>query len=259
MAVVVVVDADVVCAGVRELGVSFGGVVMVHSSLSALGEVDGGADAVVRGVLRAVGPEGTVVVPAFTPQVADPFPEYVGAGDVEVDEARGRVPLFHEGLATPMGAIPNAVLGWEGSCRSRHPQASVAAVGARAAEVAGRQPLAYAVGRGSPFEWLYRERARILLLGVGHDRNSFLHYAESLVPHHRRKVRRFPYLVEGERVWVRTDDVGDDNGRFFPQVGAEFEATGGVRRGKIGSAECQVMDCVPFVGFARRRLAELLR
>ncbi|UKD54645.1 AAC(3) family N-acetyltransferase [Amycolatopsis sp. FU40] len=249
----VVVDAEAVCAGLRELGVS-GGAVIVHSSLSAFGEVDGGAEAVVRGLLRAA---GTVVVPAFTPQVADPFPEH--AGDAEADEARARVPLFHEGLATPMGAIPNAVLGWKGSCRSRHPQASVAAVGARAAQVTGRQPLAYAVGRGSPFEWLYRERARILLLGVGHDRNSFLHYAESLVPRHRRKVRRFPYLVDGERVWVRTDDVGDDNGRFFPQVGAEFGETGGVRRGEIGAADCQVMDCVPFVGFARRRLAELLR
>ncbi|WP_409182846.1 AAC(3) family N-acetyltransferase [Amycolatopsis sp. VS8301801F10] len=72
-----VVDADVVGAGVRELGVS-GGVVIVHSSLSALGRVEGGADAVVRGLLKAA---GTVVVPAFTPQVADPFPDYVGAGD----------------------------------------------------------------------------------------------------------------------------------------------------------------------------------
>ncbi|MFD2472710.1 aminoglycoside N(3)-acetyltransferase [Amycolatopsis silviterrae] len=250
-------DADAVCAGVRELGVAEGSAVIVHSSLSALGAVDGGADAVVAGVLRAVGPEGTVAVPAFTPQVADPFPEHVG--DAAVDEERARVPLFHADLATPMGAIPNAVLGWSGRCRSRHPQASVAAVGARAAEVTARQPLAYAVGRGSPFEWLYRERARILLLGVGHNRNSFLHYAESLVPHHRRKVRRFPYLVDGERVWVRTDDVGDDNGRFFPQVGAEFGAAGGARRGKIGEADCEVIDCVPFVGFARRRLAELLR
>lgn len=253
------VDADAVCAGVRELGVSDGGVVIVHSSLSALGSVDGGADAVVRGLLRAVGSAGTAVVPAFTPQVADPFPEVSGPADAEVEEARERVPLFHDGLATPMGAVPNAVLGWEGRSRSRHPQASVAAVGARAAEVTRRQPLAYAVGLGSPFDWLYRERAQIVLLGVGHDRNSFLHYAESLVPHHRRKVRRFPYLVDGERVWVRTGDVGDDNGRFFPQVGAEFGETGGVRRGKIGAADCQVMDCVPFVAFARRRLGELLR
>ncbi|MFB9925458.1 aminoglycoside N(3)-acetyltransferase [Amycolatopsis halotolerans] len=253
------VDADAVCAGVRELGVSDGGVVIVHSSLSAFGDVDGGADAVVRGLLRAVGSAGTVVVPAFTPQVTDPFPDVVVPGDAEVEEARGRVPLFHEGLVTPMGAVSNAVLRWEGRSRSRHPQVSVAAVGARAAEVTRRQPLGYAVGLGSPFDWLYRERARIVLLGVGHGRNSFLHYAESSVPHHRRKVRRFPYLVDGERVWVRTDDVGDDNGRFFPQVGTEFVETGGVRRGKIGAADCQVMDCVPLVAFAQRRLGELLR
>ncbi|WP_211226852.1 aminoglycoside N(3)-acetyltransferase [Amycolatopsis benzoatilytica] len=244
--------------GLRRLGVVEGGVVIVHSSLSALGEVAGGAAAVVRGVLRAVGTDGTLVVPAFTGEIADPFPLHGGAGDSAVDAARDRVPLFHPDFPTAMGAVPNAVLGWQGRFRSRHPQASVAAVGKRAAEVTAQQPLGYAVGVGSPFDWMHRHGAQIVLIGVGHNRNSFLHYAESLVPHHRRKVRRFPYLVDGERVWVRTGDVGDDNGRFFPQVGAEFEAAGEVRIGRIGAAECRVMDSGAFVEFARRRLGELL-
>lgn len=76
------------------------------------------------------------------------------------------MPLFHDAFPTSMGAVPSAVLAEPGRLRSRHPQASVAALGAA------------------------------VLLGVGHNRNSFLHHAESLVPGHRTKLRRFPYVVE---------------------------------------------------------------
>jgi aminoglycoside 3-N-acetyltransferase len=105
---------------------------------------------------------------------------------------------------------------------------------------------------------MYRLRAQILLLGVGHNRNSFLHHAETLVDGHRRKLRRFPYLVEGQRVWVEAPDVGDDNDTHFPRIGADYAATAGIRQAGIGRADCQLLDSVPFIDFARRRLAELL-
>lgn len=110
------------------------------------------------------------------------------------------------------------------------------------------------VGPGSSFDRLHDLGAHILLLGVGHNRNSFLHYAESLIPNHRR----FPYVVNGERVWVEVPDVGDDNGRHFPGVGAEAEREGLVRTGRIGGAECRLMMSRPFIAFARRRLGERL-
>ncbi len=56
----------------RALGVAAGQVLMVHSSLSGLGRVLGGAPAVVRALLAAVGPDGTLVMPAFSPEVSDP-------------------------------------------------------------------------------------------------------------------------------------------------------------------------------------------
>ncbi|WP_211260661.1 aminoglycoside N(3)-acetyltransferase [Amycolatopsis jejuensis] len=252
------VDADLLFEGLRDLGVSNGANLIVHSSLSAFGEVAGGAEAVVRSLMRAVGASGTVVVPTFTGQVADPHPDSRTTGDRRVDLARRQVPLFHKDLPTPMGKIPNTVLAWSGRHRSHHPQVSVAALGAHALDVTRRQPLAYAVGKGSPFDWLHHHDAQILLLGVGHNRNSFLHYAESLIPNHRRKLRRFPYLVEQQRVWVEADDVGDDNGRFFPRVGAEFGELGNIKRSVIGRATCELIDSVSFVEFASKRLEELL-
>nr|WP_203598369.1 AAC(3) family N-acetyltransferase [Streptomyces sp. SID7909] len=240
-------------AGFEALGVPVGATVVVHASLSAFGRVDGGVATVLGALRDRLGPQGTVVVPAFTGDaVRDPHP---GAG---ADADRSGVPLFHDRLPTLMGALPTAVLADPQRLRSTHPQASVAALGPLARDITARQPLAYAVGPGSPFDRLHELGAHILLLGVGHNRNSFLHYAESLIPNHRRKLRRFPYIVEGERVWVEVPDVGDDNGRHFPGVGAEAEDAGLVRVGAIGAAECRLMESRPFIAFAARRLQERL-
>ena len=53
----------------KRLGVRRGDAVMMHSSLSALGPVEGGAETVVDALLDAVGPSGTLLVPAFRDSV----------------------------------------------------------------------------------------------------------------------------------------------------------------------------------------------
>ena len=52
-------------AGLRALGVGAGDLIQVHSSLSSLGYVEGGAAAVGDALLEAVAPGGTVMVPTF--------------------------------------------------------------------------------------------------------------------------------------------------------------------------------------------------
>ncbi|MFD6415433.1 aminoglycoside N(3)-acetyltransferase [Streptomyces sp. NPDC060194] len=246
-------------AGFEELGLPASAVVIVHASLSSFGHVDGGAEALLGALRDHLGPHGTVVVPAFTGDVVrDPHPQAGPDAGAGVDADRASVPVFHDRLPTAMGALPTALLARPDRLRSTHPQASVAAVGAAAREITGRQPLAYAAGRDSPFGRMRALDARILLLGVGHHRNSFLHHAESLVPNHRRKLRRFPHVVDGERVWVEVPDVGDDNGRHFPGVGADAERAGLVRIGRIGGAECRLMPSGAFVAFGSRRLGERL-
>ncbi|MFM8530409.1 MAG: AAC(3) family N-acetyltransferase, partial [Ilumatobacteraceae bacterium] len=50
----------------RALGVELGDVLVVHSSLNALGWVAGGAAAVVDALLESVGPAGTVTMPSHS-------------------------------------------------------------------------------------------------------------------------------------------------------------------------------------------------
>ena len=52
-------------AAARAMGIVAGDTVILHSSLSSMGTVGGGADAVIDGFLDAVGPAGTVAVPTL--------------------------------------------------------------------------------------------------------------------------------------------------------------------------------------------------
>ncbi|NEB74265.1 AAC(3) family N-acetyltransferase [Streptomyces sp. SID14478] len=245
--------------GWHKLGIDDGMTVIVHASLASLGRVDGGAATVVDSLRAALGPAGTLVVPTFTWQVADPDPDHPGVPTADIIARRAAVPTFHRDLeTTSMGAIPEAVRKLPESVRSAHPQASVAAVGARAEDITRRQTLGFALGRTSPFGRIHDLGGHILLVGVGHDRNSFLHHAESLIPNPRLKVRRFPRELDGERVWVEALDVGNDNGVYFPAIGREFEQQAGITAVMVGEASCRLIPVAPLISFAAQRLTELL-
>jgi aminoglycoside 3-N-acetyltransferase len=251
--------AEDLAEGWRRTGVTAGMHVVVHSSLSSLGPVEGGAAAVVASLRHVLGSAGTLVVPTFTPQVADPAPRTLGPPSAEVQVRRDAVPLFTADLPSSMGAIAEAVRLLPEAIRSRHPQASVAAVGARARAIVDDQPWHFAVGPESPFARILDLEGTILLIGVGHNRNSFLHHAESLTTARRLKQRRFPVLVNNERVWWETIDVGDDNNTHFPVVGSDFERVAEVQAVTVGAARVVLLSARPFVRFAVRRLTELLR
>lgn len=157
-----------------------------------------------------------------------------------------------------MGAIAEAVLTQPDAVLSPHPQVPVAAFGLRVDEIVAEQPLAFALGPDSPFGKLYDLDGHILLIGVGHNRNSFLHHAETLVPQRRLKVRRFEMIVDGARVQCEEPDVANDNDTLFPVVGHDFEESFGIQPVRVGSAECRLLPARPFVDFAVRRLSELL-
>ena len=60
------ITKEIIINGLKELGLKQGDTVLVHSSLSSFGYVDGGADTVIDALLETVGKEGTVLVPTLT-------------------------------------------------------------------------------------------------------------------------------------------------------------------------------------------------
>jgi len=224
---------------------------MVHSSLSSIGWVEGGPSTVVRALLEAVGvPDskaksregGTLVMPAATPYPSDPT--------TWTEVQRSAAPIFDlETTPTTLGAIPESFRRWPGTLRSNHPLESVCALGPAAAEIVGEHPLEFSEGPRGPFGKLHALQSWILLLGVGFNRCTALHFAETLVEKRRVEMAHFPILDEARRVWMEVPNVADDNDRLFPPIGERFLALGKARQGKIGNA--------PSMLFSMRELVEV--
>ncbi|MCP3819769.1 AAC(3) family N-acetyltransferase [Streptomyces sp. A3M-1-3] len=242
------------------LGVEGGAVVMVHASLRRVGAVEGGPRTVIRALRHVLGPDGTLVVPAFTSENSDTSTSFLERVRGLSDEARAAVladmPAFDR-AATPalsMGSLAETLRLTPGALRSDHPQTSFAALGPHAEKVvAGHRPDCH-LGEGSPLAHLYGVRAQVLLLGVGFERCSAFHLAEYRVPRPPRRHYRCVVSCHDERRWWQYEDVDLDDSDFAA-LGADFEhsdETGAVRAGPVGSAHCRLVRFRDAVDFAQR-------
>ncbi|MGI5819308.1 MAG: AAC(3) family N-acetyltransferase [Armatimonadota bacterium] len=221
-----VTEGDIL-QGLREVGLSAGDVVLVHSSLSAFGHVEGGPDTVIDALLEAVGKSGTVVVPTF---------DWGRAHKAE----RVTFDLKNTSCRKEMGIIPETFRLREEARRSTHVCHSVAAIGPRTREVLGHGVSSF--GAGSTFHALYDHDAWNLLLGVEFTSCTELHAVEEYmrVPYryHRDYVGSTVILEDGTEVpsdsleFLRYDGYLND----FGKMRAVLEPHGVLRTTEIGDA-----------------------
>ena len=107
------------------LGIEPGITVMMHSSLSALGPVEGGPEAVVDALLEVIGPYGTLLVPAFRDSVWEDRSDLTNS-DCECTPADGLCTSKQPGF---QGVIPETVRQRPQSLRSCHPTHSWVGLG----------------------------------------------------------------------------------------------------------------------------------
>ena len=249
-------------ADLRALGLQAGMTVMVHSALGRVGYTVGGPVTVIEALLEVLGGEGTLVMPGESPQLAGPATWVDSCASIRRGTTRSastcRSSRNPRTTPTTRGAIPEAFRTYPGTRRSHHPLVSVCANGRHAEEITREHPLAFCEGRGTPFEKLYDLDAHTLLLGVGFDRCTSLHFAESLAPNRRTKIMRMLAEVDGRRAWIDVPQLGADGGRYFPEVGREFVAARKVTAGRVGQADSLLFSTRALVDFAAAWFADVL-
>ena len=245
------VTREGLAADLGRLGVRRGSVLLVHSSLSSLGWVVGGAQAVVEALLDALGPDGTLVVPTQTTGNSDP--SIWQAPAVPEDwwpVIRATMPAYDPAI-TPtrgLGVVVEVARTWPGARRSGHPQHSFAAIGPAAETVTAGHALDSGFGERSPLARIHDLDGDVLLLGVGHGSNTSLHLAEHRVPDPPRMAYAAAVTGPDGRRWATWEDVVPDESDF-ERLGAAFDATGATRVGSVGAGVARLMRQRELVAF----------
>ena len=246
------------------LGVRRGTVVMVHTRMSALGWVVGGSETVVRALLDALGPEGTLMAyagwqeHAFSP--AD-WPEEHRAAYV------AEPPIFDPATAEATrdnGRIPERIRTWPGAERSAHPEASVVAVGPRAGWLTSDHPPDDAYGAGTPFARLVAAGGQVLMLGAPLETLTLLHHAEALAhAPGKRRITSQVAVAGSDGVELRMfDDIDTSTSAYpfedlelggvdgFEVIAREALAAGIGVRARVGQAESHLFPARELTHFA---------
>ncbi len=151
--------------------------VIAHASLKAFGNVDGGADTMVRAVLDSV---GALIMPTFTyktmitPEAGPPNNGITYGGDANLNKMAEPFTLDMP-ADKQMGIVPETLRRHPQAKRTRHPIQSFAGVYAEkflAAQTL-QNPLGLIGALADADGW-------VLLLGVDHTVNTSIHYAEKL-------------------------------------------------------------------------------
>jgi len=158
------VSREQIVSGLRRLGLKAGDGVMVHSSLKSFGRVVGGPGAVIEALMQVLTPAGTLLMPSFNH--GRPFRKG-GEG-------------YFDSLTTPTtnGAIPDTFWRMPGVYRSLSPTHSFAAWGKNARRYTRFHHRTLVMGPDSPLGLLGREGGWGLLIGVGHNVNTYHHVVE---------------------------------------------------------------------------------
>jgi len=201
-----VVTAADVADGLRKLGLDRTSEVIVHSSLSSFGYVDGGAEAVCAALTEVC---GTVLMPAGTwdrtgipapPGLVRPHNAYWNAENwPDFEQRLSQATSFRPELPidTWLGKIPETFRQTCSPFRTGHPLFSYQAAGPAAERLLEAQRPDWPLG---PIEALAGD---VLLLGVTHISNTTIHLAEQ----HLGRSRFYRYAKSADGLWVELPNI----------------------------------------------------
>ncbi len=210
--------------------------VTMHTSLRAIGKIENGADGLIDGIKDYLC-DGLFLVPTHT---------WANVGkDSPIFDVKATVPCI--------GTLPKVAAFRKDAFRTLHPTHSLAIFGRGAEEYGkGEEKSETPAPIGGCLSRLYEENGKVLLVGVGHERNTYLHSVDERfdIPN---RLGREPYDVtiinhSGERIQgsmrphftsgLDAPCISD----HFPNFKAAFEYVGAVKYAQLGNALVYVCD-----------------
>ena len=243
----------------KYLGLQPGDLIMLHSSVKAIGWVVGGPDTVLQAILNLLGEKGTLMMlagwednpyhlPEWPEEKQTAYLEECPPFDPVTSRANRNWSILNEYLRTRPGAQ-----------RSSHPEGSFVAAGYLARHITENQSWQYGYGTSSPLAKLCEGSGKVLLLGAPLNTITLLHYAEFLtnIPDKRIVKYKMPVLQNRQRVWVELEEFDTSRGiidwpgeDYFGIIGKEYIKSGKGTSGKVGGAQSYLFDAKDLVNFA---------
>ncbi|MCM8816802.1 MAG: AAC(3) family N-acetyltransferase [Candidatus Omnitrophica bacterium] len=227
-----IVSKDDIKKALIKLGIKKGDRIIVHSSLSSMGLVIGGAEAVCQALMELIGENGLLMMPSFNHALI----------------FKNNPDAYFSPIETPTinGKIPETFWRMKNVYRSLNPTHSFAAWGKNAKEFVRQHHKVPAMGKGSPLELLERCDGKIVLIGTI-DSNTFHHVVEMTnnVPCLGNRTEEYPVkLPSGQIVKVRTwswrNGVCEITDRIaYMKYMIKHNL---LKRGRIGNADVFVID-----------------
>ena len=218
----------------HKMGLKHTDTIMVHSSMKAIGPVEGGADTVVD-VFMEYFKDGLFMTPTHTwAQMSEEYSLF----DPEEEPAC-------------VGIIPNIFRKREGVVRSLHPTHSIAAYGPRAEEyVKGEENVITPCQPGGCWSRLLDEDAKILMLGCTHIRNTFIHAVEELLDVPERLTEKpVDFQIKMPDGSIKEVSVHRHYNRMTAHISEEYDKLeqayydcGAAKKVKFGDADCILCD-----------------
>jgi len=243
-------------AALRKLGVQRGRDLLIHSSMSRIGPVQGGARTVIQALQAVAGPDATLVMPTY------PMPATMAQW------MRSPDPFHVEDSPSRMGILTEIFRKTPGALRSAHPSHSIAALGPNAAAyTADHHRAATPCGTGSPFLVHTERGGDILCIGTGVGKITSYHIVEDhladfpLPVYLDQRMGKHVIFPDGRREWI---EILVGNARLSPwrvdnfkpkeiEFLAHLRGYGICREGMIGRAASHLIDAARL----RAMMAEL--
>jgi aminoglycoside N3'-acetyltransferase len=176
----------------RESGLGYGDTLLVHSSLSKIGNVEGGSSTIIDALIDCVGDQGNIIMPTYS---------YVNS---MANTTREENYIFDpEKSKSVVGIVTETFRNMKNVRRSIHPTHSICAFGPNSETiVSGHLTAETNFGVGTPFHKVREMKGKIVGIGIGIGPVTIYHTIEDFFPNDFKGV----YLEEKYPIKIKLDN-----------------------------------------------------